>query len=103
MTFYVDTDIDLNIRKLDELLEKLKLMEDKSKMIHFVTIKEFAEIRNCSLATARKIYLLPSFPSEDVGKTKVAEINSIINWYSQKRDKRNELLDCSKNNLRGKR
>ena len=96
MTFNIDTDIELNIRKLDELLEKLKLAEDKSKAIRLITIKEFAEIRNCSLSTSRKIYSLPSFPSEDIGKTKVAEINAILNWYSQKHNNKDELLDCSK-------
>ncbi len=97
MNINIDTDIDFNIRKLDELIEKLKLTEDKTKAIRLITIKEFAEIRNCSLSCARKIYLLPSFPSEDIAKTKVAELNAILNWYSQKRDKKLELLDCSNN------
>ena len=95
MTFNIDTDIDLNISKLDELLNKLKLAEDRSRAIRLITIKEFAEIRNCSLACAQKIYSLPSFPSENIAKTKVAELNAIITWYSQKRDKKTEFLDCS--------
>lgn len=95
MNVNLETDIDLNIRKLDELIEKLKLTEDKTKAIRLITIKEFAEIRNCSLTCAQKIYSLPSFPSENIAKTKVAELNAIITWYSQKRDKKTELLDCS--------
>ena len=100
MTFNIDTDIDLNVRKLDELLEKLKLAEDKSKAIRLITIKEFAEIRKCSLVTAQRIYRLPSFPSESIGRIHVAELNAILDWYSQKRDKRVELLDCSNNKRR---
>ncbi len=37
MTVNVDTDIDLNIKKVDELLEKMKLLdENKTKMIRFI-------------------------------------------------------------------
>lgn len=39
MTLNVETDIDLNMKKLDELIEKLKLLEDKSKMLNFITIR----------------------------------------------------------------
>lgn len=49
MTFNIDTDIDLNISKLDELLNKLKLAEDRSRAIRLITIKEFAKIRGCSI------------------------------------------------------
>ncbi len=49
MNVNIDTNIDLNIKKVDELLEKMKQLEDKSKMIRFVTIKEFSEIRGASL------------------------------------------------------
>lgn len=47
MTVNVDTDIDLNIKKVDELLEKIKLLEDKSKMITFITIKTS---QNCEIS-----------------------------------------------------
>lgn len=33
------TEIDLNIKKLDEMLDKIKLLEDKSKMLQFITIR----------------------------------------------------------------
>lgn len=88
MTVNIETDIDLNIKKVDEMLEKMKLLENKSNMIRFVTIKEFAKIRNCSLKIAQDIFNEQSFPSESYGKTKVAEISAIINWYQQKRDKK---------------
>lgn len=87
MTVNIDTDIDLNIKKVDELLEKMKQLEDKSNMIKFIGIKEFTQIRNCSLKIAQDIFNEQSFPSENYGKTKVAEISAIISWYQQKRDK----------------
>lgn len=34
-----ETEIDLNIKKLDEMIEKIKLLEDKSKMLQFITIR----------------------------------------------------------------
>ena len=65
MTVNADTEIDLNIKKLDEMLEKLKLLEDKSKMIQFITIDEFAKIRQCSIKTAQDIFRDKTFPSEN--------------------------------------
>lgn len=49
MTLNIETDIDLNIQKANELLEKLKMIENNSQMLRFITIKEFAEIRGASL------------------------------------------------------
>ena len=65
MNIHIQTDIDANIQKLDELIEKLELVEDKSKMVQFLTIKEFCKLRNCSLSTGQKLFRLSSFPSEN--------------------------------------
>ena len=89
MTLNIATDIDLNIKKLDEMLEKLKLIEDKSKMINFITIAEFAKIRNCSIKTAQDIFNDKTFPAESYAKTKVVEVEALKKWYEQKRDKNN--------------
>lgn len=89
MTLNIATDIDLNIKKLDEMLEKLKLIEDKSKMINFITIAEFAKIRNCSIKTAQDIFREKTFPSENYGKNIVVELQALKKWYEQKRDKNN--------------
>ncbi len=71
VTVKTDTDIELNIKKLDEMLKKIELLEnDKSKMLRFVTISEFAKIRNCSIATAQRIFKQKSFPSERVSESK---------------------------------
>lgn len=79
MTITVETeaDIDLNIKKLDEMLDKLKLLEDKSKILHFVTIQEFSELRGCSIKTAQEIFKIDSLPVEDIAKQKVIELRSI--------------------------
>lgn len=45
MNINIETDIDLNIQKVDELVSKLEALEDKSKMLCFLTPSEFAEIR----------------------------------------------------------
>ena len=89
MTVNVDTEIDLNIKKITEIIEKLKLLEDKSKLLNFITIQDFAKLRQCSIKTAQDIFNSESFPSENYGKTKVAEIEAVKNWYQVKRDKIN--------------
>lgn len=38
-----ETEIDLNIKKLSEMIEKIKLLEDKSKMLQFITIRRVCE------------------------------------------------------------
>lgn len=87
MRVNIESDIDLNISKLNEMLEKMKLLEDKSKMLNFITIQEFAKIRNCSIKTAQDIFNDSSFPSENYGKQKVIELEALRQWYMQKRDK----------------
>ncbi len=90
MTLNVETDIDLNIQKVDRLLEKLNLLEkEKLQMITFITIKDFANIRNISLKTAQDMFNLPDFPSENYGKQKVVALHALLKWYEQKRDKNN--------------
>jgi len=53
----------------------------------FYSPTEFAELRGCSIDTARAIFSLDNFPSENYGKEKVALGSAIRNWYSQKRNK----------------
>lgn len=53
----------------------------------FYSPTEFAELRGCNVDTARTIFNLPDFPSENFGKEKVALGSAIREWYSQKRNK----------------
>ena len=84
----VDTDIELDLKRLNEMLEKLELLEDKSKMLNFITIQDFAKLRQCSIKTAQDIFNADSFPSENYGKQKVAEVQAVKKWYMEKRDKK---------------
>jgi len=72
-----ETEIDLNIKKLNEMIEKLELLEDKSKMLNFITIAEFAKLRQCSIKTAQDIFNSESFPAESYRQNK-----SSRNWSS---------------------
>ena len=87
VTLNIDTDLDELIKKCDELLSKYEQLEEQTKKIHFITIKEFAEMRGCSIKIAQDIFNLPDFPSEDFGKEKVVSIEALRNWYMQKRKK----------------
>lgn len=51
----------------------------------FYTPTVFAELRGCHIDTARTIFNLPDFPSEDYGKEKVALGSAIREWYRAKR------------------
>lgn len=62
MLLQINTDIDEQIKKCDELLSKYEQLEEHTKKLHFVTAKELAEMRGCSLSTALAIFNLPDFP-----------------------------------------
>lgn len=62
MNINIDTDINTNLKKLDELLEKLELVENTSKSLTFITISQFAEMRHCSLQVAQRIFNDKTFP-----------------------------------------
>lgn len=89
MTFNIDTNIEEELKKIGELLVKYEQLEQQTKKMHFVTIKEFAEMRGCSIKIAQDIFNLPDFPSEDFGKEKVVSIEALRNWYMTKRSKNN--------------
>ncbi len=87
MTLNIDTNNDEHIKKLNELLAKYEQLEDKTKKMHFVTIKEFTEMRGCSIKIAQDIFNLPDFPSEDFGKEKVVSLEALRNFYMKKHKK----------------
>ena len=89
MTFNIDTNIEEESKKIGELLVKYEQLEQQTKKMYFVTIKEFAEMRGCSIKIAQDIFNLPDFPSEDFGKEKVVSIEALRNWYMTKRSKNN--------------
>lgn len=87
MTINIDANIEENLKKCEELLAKYEQLEEHTKKLHFVTIKEFAEMRNCSIKTAQDIFNLPDFPAESIAKEKVVSIEALRNWYLKKHKK----------------
>jgi hypothetical protein len=73
------------------LLEKEKVTEEYKKRElqdnYFYTPTEFAELRGCNVDTARTIFNIADFPSENYGKEKVALGSAIREWYKTKRNK----------------
>ncbi len=90
MNININNDFDKNLKQLDEMLEKIQLLEDKSKLLNFITIKQFSELRGCSVKVAQDIFNEQSFPSENYGKQKVVEISALKAWYMNKHDKNNK-------------
>ena len=91
MNINIENDFDLNIQKVDELVSKLEALEDKSKMLCFLTPEIFSEIRRMQFAVLRtKSIIYPTFHLKISGKTKVAEISGIKQFYMTKHDK-NEI------------
>ncbi len=87
-TINIDTDFDEQLKKVEELIVKCEELGDKGKQLHFITIKEFAEMRGCSIKIAQDIFNLHDFPSEDFGKEKVVYIGALKKFYMTKRSKK---------------
>lgn len=83
----IDTDFDELIKKCNELNKQLEELEDKSKKLHFVNVKELAKMLNCSLSTARTIFNLPDFPAIDFTKSKIVLIDALKQWCMTRRSK----------------
>ena len=88
LTLNIDTDLDEQIKKCEELIKKYEELGDKGKQLHFVTVKELAKMRKCSLKTALDLFNLPDFPSEDFGKEKVILLEALREFYMTKRSKK---------------
>lgn len=56
----------------------------------FYSPTDFAELRGCNIDTARTIFNIADFPSENYGKEKVALGSAIREWYRKKRNKEGE-------------
>ena len=88
LTLNIDTDLDEQIKKCEELIKKYEELGDKGKQLHFVTVKELAKMRKCSLKTALDLFNLPDFPSEYFGKEKVVSLEALKEFYMTKRSKK---------------
>ena len=83
----LDTDIDLEIEKIKELVRHLELVKEKTNMINFISIKEFSEITGWGEKTVQELYNRPDFPSTNFGREKKAEVHAIIQYFSVPRRK----------------
>lgn len=70
VTLNIDTDLDEQIKKCEELIKKYEELGGHAKQLHFVTVKELAEMKHCSIKTAQDLFNLHDFPSEDFRKGK---------------------------------
>lgn len=80
-------DLQKQITELNALIEKLALLEDKTKMLTFINIQQFSKITGWSIATVQDLYNRKDFPSCDFGKTKIAELTAVQKYFSVPRRK----------------
>lgn len=88
LTLNIDTDLDELIKKCNELNQQLEELGDKSKQLHFLTIKDVADMMNCSKKTVQDLFNLPDFPSIDFTKSKIVLIDALKEWCMTKRSKK---------------
>lgn len=74
--------IDAEIEKTKQLVENLMKIEDLSKVLKFLTIKDVAAATGWSEPTVRILFNRPDFPSCDFGKEKVVEIHAALQYFS---------------------
>ena len=87
-TLNIDTDLDELIKKSNELNQQLEELGDKSKQLYFLTIKDVADMMNCSKKTVQDLFNLPDFPSIDFTKSKIVLIDALKEWCMTKRSKK---------------
>ena len=83
----VDTNISEEIEKVKDLIKHLDIVQEKTKLIQFISIKEFSQLSGWSEKTVQELYNKPDFPSTDLGKEKKAEVHAIIDYFKVPRRK----------------
>lgn len=74
--------IDEEIQKTAQLVENLMKIEEMSKALKFLTIKDVVAATGWSFPTVRDLFNRPDFPSCDFGKEKVVEIHAALKYFS---------------------
>lgn len=74
--------LDEELEKATKLLETILKIENTSKALNFLTIKDIADATGWSLSTVRQLFNRPDFPSCDFGKEKIVEIHAALNYFS---------------------
>jgi len=85
----LNTDIDKELEKATELINKLNEISTKAKLIHFVSIDEFSKLTGWSKKTVQNLYNRKDFPCTNYGKEKKAEVHAIIKYFEVPRRKEN--------------
>ena len=83
----VDTNIAEEIEKVKDLIKHLDIVQEKTRLIQFISIKEFSQLSGWSEKTVQELYNKPDFPSTDLGKEKKAEVHAIIDYFKVPRRK----------------
>lgn len=79
--------IDDEIEKTKHLVENLMKIEDLSKALKFLTIKDIVKATGWSVITVQQLFNRPDFPSCDFGREKVVEIHAALQYFSVPRRK----------------
>lgn len=74
--------LDTELEKATKLFETILKIENTSKALNFLTIKDVADATGWSLGTVRQLFNRPDFPSCDFGKEKIVEIHAALNYFS---------------------
>lgn len=88
MQINIDTNLDEQLRKTEEILINLDKIDNKVNKLQFITIKELAKALNCSDVIAQEYFNMPDFPCTDFPKEKKAEINAVRMFFSVPRRKK---------------
>lgn len=83
--------LDEAIEKTSKLIENLNNLKECSKVLCFVNAEDLAKMTGLSRKTVLNLFNDPEFPSCDYGKTKIAEIHAVINYFSVPRRKCDSL------------
>ncbi len=62
-----------------------------SEEVRFYTMADLQKMLNWCEPTVRKLFNDPHFPSVDFGRNKVVEAHALIEYFSRKHEKENEL------------
>ena len=74
--------VDEELEKAKALLETLLKIEETSKALNFLTIKDVVAATGWGFATVQQLFNRPDFPSCDFGKEKVVEIHAALQYCS---------------------
>lgn len=88
MQLNINTNIDEELKKTEQILANLDKIEEKSKALQFITIRDLEKILGCSNAIAQEYFNLSEFPATDFPKEKKAEINAVRMFFSVPRRKK---------------